>query len=58
MWSSTDALGQHSRDAGVLLGGIGSLGRVAELGIDAVVSLCRLGTEDTPSVAPGDHATF
>jgi predicted protein tyrosine phosphatase len=29
-----------------------------ELGIDAVVSLCRLGTGDAPSVMPEDHATF
>ncbi len=31
---------------------------MAELGIDAVVSLCRLGSGDAPSVAPKDHATF
>ncbi len=31
---------------------------MAELGIDAVVSLCRLGTFDVPGVAPEDHATF
>ncbi|MGY3380890.1 ADP-ribosyl-[dinitrogen reductase] hydrolase [Arthrobacter sp. TE12231] len=58
MWSSTDALVQHPHDDGVWLGGVGSLARVAELGIDAVVSLCRLGTADVPSVAPEDHATF
>lgn len=58
MWSRTDALVQHPHDDGVWLGGVGSLGLVAELGIDAVVSLCRLGTADVPSVAPEDHATF
>ena len=57
-WGRTDALVQHPHDAGVWLGGVGSLGRVAELGIDAVVSLCRLGTSDVPDVAPDDHATF
>jgi hypothetical protein len=35
-----------------------SLGRVAELRIDAVVSLCRLGTLDVPVVALEDPATF
>ncbi len=58
MWGRTDALVQHPHDDGVWLGGVGSLGRVAELGIDAVVSLCRLGTSDVPAVAPEDHATF
>ena len=51
MWSRTDVLVQHPHDDGVWLGGVGSLGRVAELGIDAVVSLCRLGTTDVPTVA-------
>lgn len=58
MWGRTDVLVRHPHDAGVWLGGVGSLGRVAELGIDAVVSLCRLGTLDVPGVAPEDHATF
>jgi ADP-ribosylglycohydrolase len=58
MWGRTDALAQHPHDDGVWLGGVGSLGRVTELGIDAVVSLCRLGTLDVPGVAPEDHATF
>jgi hypothetical protein len=58
MWSRTDALVQHPHDDGVWLGGVRSLARVAELGIDAVVSLCRLGTEDVPSVDVHDHATF
>ncbi|MEV5053670.1 ADP-ribosylglycohydrolase family protein [Arthrobacter sp. LAR12-1-1.1] len=59
MWSRTDALVQHPHDDGVWLGGVGSLGLVAELGIDAVVSLCRLGTSDLPGVvAAEDHAAF
>jgi ADP-ribosyl-[dinitrogen reductase] hydrolase len=58
MWDRTDALVQHPHDDGVWLGGVGSLGRVAELGIDAVVSLCRLGTLDVPAVAAENHATF
>jgi ADP-ribosylglycohydrolase len=58
MWGRKDALVQHPHDDGVWLGGVGSLGRVAELGVDAVVSLCRVGTGDAPSVIPEDHATF
>lgn len=54
----TDALVRHPHDNGVWLGGVSSVARVAELGIDAVVSLCRLGTEDVPRVAVHDHATF
>jgi ADP-ribosyl-[dinitrogen reductase] hydrolase len=58
MWSRTDSLVRHPHDDGLWLGGVGSLQRVAELGIDAVVSLCRLGTLDVPGVAPEDHAPF
>jgi ADP-ribosyl-[dinitrogen reductase] hydrolase len=58
MWSRTDALVQHPHDDGVWLGGVGTLERATELGIDAVVSLCRLGSRDAPAVAPEDHATF
>jgi protein-tyrosine phosphatase len=58
MWTRTDALVQHPHDDGVWLGGVGSLGRVTELGIDAVVSLCRLGTLDVSAVVAEDHATF
>lgn len=58
IWTRTDALVQHPYDDGVWLGGVGSLGRVAQLGIDAVVSLCRLGTLDVPAVAAENHATF
>ncbi|SEQ04396.1 ADP-ribosylglycohydrolase family protein [Arthrobacter sp. OV608] len=58
MWSRTDALVRHPHDDGVWLGGVGSLQRVDELGIDAVVSLCRLGTLDVPGMSPENHATF
>ncbi|MGN7198598.1 hypothetical protein [Arthrobacter sp. SAFR-044] len=58
MWDRTNSLVQHPHDGGVWLGGVDALERVAELGIDTVVSLCRLGTLDVPGVAPEDHATF
>ncbi|MCO4236900.1 ADP-ribosylglycohydrolase family protein [Pseudarthrobacter sp. MDT3-28] len=58
MWSRTDVLVQHPHDDGVWLGGVGSLARVEELGIDAMVSLCRLGMLDVPSIASEDHASF
>ena len=45
-------------DPDVLLGTFADLGRVAELGVDAVVSLCRLGADEhAPApVAARDHA--
>ncbi|MBT2519785.1 ADP-ribosylglycohydrolase family protein [Arthrobacter sp. ISL-28] len=58
MWGRTDALVQHPHDDGVWLGGVASVTLVAELGIDAVVSLCRLGIDDVPGVDVADHATF
>ncbi|BCW57844.1 ADP-ribosylglycohydrolase family protein [Arthrobacter sp. StoSoilB20] len=58
MWSRTDVLVQHPHDDGVWLGGAGSLGRMEVLGIDAVVSLCRLGTSDLSTIAVSDHASF
>ncbi|UKA55491.1 ADP-ribosylglycohydrolase family protein [Arthrobacter sp. FW305-BF8] len=58
MWGRTDGLVRHPHDDGLWLGGVASIAQVAELGIDAVVSLCRLGMEDVPSVAVHDHATF
>ncbi|MET3203953.1 UNVERIFIED_ORG: ADP-ribosylglycohydrolase [Arthrobacter sp. UYEF13] len=58
LWSRTDVLVQHPHDDGVWLGGVGSLERVGELSIDAVVSLCRLGTLDVPGVPAEDHASF
>ncbi|NQD88004.1 ADP-ribosylglycohydrolase family protein [Paenarthrobacter sp. CM16] len=58
MWTRTDVLVQHPHDDGVWLGGAGSLGRIEALGIDAVASLCRLGSSDLPTVAVSDHASF
>ena len=57
-WDRTDVLVRHPDDDGVWLGGVGALGRTAELGIDALVSLCRLGTEDVSGIAAEDQATF
>ena len=47
----------HPQDPGVLLGTLADLHRTAELGVDAVVSLCRLGTDEAPAsgVAGRDH---
>jgi hypothetical protein len=58
MWSRTDVLVQHPHDDGVWLGGVGSLKRTETLGIDAVVSLCRLGKTDLPTIPVSDHASF
>ena len=57
-WSRTDVLVRHPDDDSVWLGGVGAVGRTAELGIDAVVSLGRLGTDDVSGVAPENQATF
>ncbi|MCC3295906.1 ADP-ribosylglycohydrolase family protein [Arthrobacter sp. zg-Y411] len=57
-WSRTDVLVRHPDDDSVWLGGVSALGRTAELGIDAVVSLCRLGTEAVSGIAAADQATF
>ncbi len=46
-----DEVVPHPCDDGVLLGGINADHRRA----DAVVSLCQVGREDFPQVAPGDH---
>ncbi|MFW5473146.1 ADP-ribosylglycohydrolase family protein [Knoellia sp. CPCC 206450] len=47
----------HPHDREVLIGTMADLARTRELGVDAVVSLCRLGTDDAPAagVRPGDH---
>jgi hypothetical protein len=57
-WVGTDTLAVHPHDDGVLLGGIESL-RELPAGVDAVVSLCRLGREEWPAegVDPEDHVT-
>ena len=54
-WSGTDALARHPHDDGVWLSGVAALDAPPE-GVDAVVTMCRIGTEQTPpGVAPGDH---
>ena len=65
-WPSTAYLGTgqrplalpHPVDPDVLLGTTADLGRVEELGVDAVVSLCRLGRDEIAPgrVRPEDHA--
>jgi len=47
---------RHPHDEGVLLGGIDALGTLPD-GVNAVVSLCRLGTSEVPApgVAAADH---
>lgn len=47
----------HPRDDQVLLGTVTDLEHLEELGVDAVVSLCRLGTDQIApaGVAPQDH---
>ncbi len=53
--SGIDALARHPHDDGVWLSGVAALDAPPE-GVDAVVSMCRIGTEQTPpGVAPGDH---
>ena len=49
-WSGRGALTQHPYDDGVWLGGIEAL-RSLPPGVDAVVSLCRVGKHDVPDVA-------
>jgi ADP-ribosylglycohydrolase len=47
-WSGVDAVAIHPHDDGVLLGGFDlATGRIpAPIRVDAVVSLCRMGTDD------------
>lgn len=58
-WLGTDTVVFHPHDSGVLLGGVDSLDRLPA-GVDAVVSLCRIGRDQWPAtgVAPQDHVTF
>lgn len=54
-WPGTDALAPHPHDDGVWLGGVAALDD-PPADVDAVVTLCRIGTEQTPpGVAPADH---
>lgn len=49
-WTQTGAVAKHPHDDGVWLGGIGALRSLPD-GVDAVVSLCRIGTADLPARA-------
>ena len=51
-WTQTDDVARHPHDHGVWLGGIDAL-RSLPAGVDAVVSLCRVGDADLPACA--DH---
>jgi ADP-ribosylglycohydrolase/protein-tyrosine phosphatase len=53
------ALARHPHDDGVWIGGIDALSNLPD-GVDAVVSLCRLGETQVPApvVATGDHVEF
>lgn len=55
-YKERDALARHPHDDGVWLGGVDALDDLPD-GVDAVVSLCRLGATQVPArgVAPGDH---
>jgi ADP-ribosylglycohydrolase len=55
-FGGSDALARHPRDAGLWLGGIDALTNLPD-GVNAVVSLCRLGSGQVPApgVAAGDH---
>lgn len=55
-YDSSDAVAQHPDDPGVVLGAIGAL---ASCRTDAIVSLCRIGTEEARTLAdPADHVEF
>ena len=55
-WAERHVLVQHPDDPQVWLSGVGALERLPD-GVDAVVSLCRLGAAEVPAagVAPADH---
>lgn len=51
-YGDTSMLARHPSDPGVWLSGIDAL-RHLPPGVDAVVSLCRLGTDEVPAQRPG-----
>ena len=55
-YPDTHALARHPHDDGVRLSGVDHLAKLPD-GVNAVVSLCRLGTDDVPGppVHAGDH---
>lgn len=46
-WPGTDAFARHPHDPGVFIGGVDALDHLPD-DIDAVVSLCRVGTKQVP----------
>jgi hypothetical protein len=56
VYKGSNALAQHPRDDQVWLGGVDALDNLPD-GVDAVVSLCRLGAAQVPApgVGAGDH---
>lgn len=55
-YGDTSVVAPHPHDSGVVLGGVGAV-RQLPPGVDAVVSLCRLGAAEVPArgVAARDH---
>ena len=55
-WGYIDDLARHPHDDGVWLGGVGTLNHLPD-DVDAVVSLCRLGSSDVPArgIEPENH---
>jgi protein-tyrosine phosphatase len=55
-WPGRRVLARHPHDPHVWLSGVGALDHLPD-GVDAVVSLCRLGVEEVPArgVEAGDH---
>jgi len=54
-FGGTGVLVRHPHDDGVWLGGVGALDALPDA-VDAVVSLCRVGTEQVPArIAPGNR---
>lgn len=56
-WHGYGSYALHPRDAGVHLSGVGRLERPPE-GVDAVVTLCRLGAEQVPEPLRGRQVDF
>ena len=58
-WSGTDSIAVHPHDNQVILSGFNAANGTIELpkDVDAVVSLCRMGTEDIRhlKLRPGNH---
>lgn len=52
-YGDTRALARHPNDAGVWIGGVGALD-APSVGVDAVVSLCRVGSEKVPPTVPAE----